>query len=84
MSMAHPVAFDLQDGEAKNLPCGMRTLFVAPAEDGATFDLYFSAGNECTGVRVPFNWDFPQPLRSATANPARITAHGKVHLVYSL
>jgi hypothetical protein len=82
--MAQPVAFDLADGEEKTLPCGMRTLFVAPGEDGASFDLLFSAGNGCRGIRVPFNWDFPQPLRSATISPVKITAHGKVHLIYSL
>jgi hypothetical protein len=84
MSMAHPIAFDLQDGEIKTLPCGMKTLFVAPGEDGATFDLLFSESNGCTGIKVPFNWDFPQALRSATASPVKITAHGKVHLIYSL
>jgi hypothetical protein len=82
--MAHPIAKDLADGEIKTLPCGMKTLFVAPGEDEATFDIEFSPGSACTGVKVPFNWDFPQPLRSATASPVKITAHGKVHLIYSL
>jgi hypothetical protein len=84
MSMAHPIAKDLADGEIVVLPCGMKTLFVAPGEDEATFDLEFSTDSKCSGIRVPFNWDFPQPLRSATATPAKVTAHGKVHLIYSL
>lgn len=84
MSMANPIAKTLADGEIKILPCGIKTLFISPAEDSATYDLEFGADNGCEGVKDAFNWDFGQPLRSATANPAKITAHGKVHLIYSL
>jgi hypothetical protein len=82
--MVLPVMLDMEDGQEQELPCGVRVLCVAPKNAESTFDLIYSeSGEGIYGVKVPFTYDYAQPLRSPRANPLKIVAHGQVHLFYT-
>ncbi len=71
------------DGQEIEFPCGVKTITVTPKEPSGSYDLTYADGSGCFGLKIPFSYDYPQPIDSQKDNKLKVVAHGIVHLIYT-